>query len=67
MTPKYPLRYLKKDQEHLIPDNVRGFGPYGNLTGMRKNNGWEDAKPVKCGAYVYDVPTDLYWKASERP
>lgn len=63
---KYPMRYLStKDpfarQLHGLPN----FGPNGNLTGMRKLYGWDNAMPVKSGQYVYDCRTKphLYERA----
>lgn len=66
MAPRHPLRRLpatKANQQAL--DNLPNFGPNGNLTGMRLHFGWEDAMPVKCGAYVYDCTSrpEIYNRA----
>jgi hypothetical protein len=64
--PKYALRYLStKDPYARQLEGLPSFGPNGNLTGMRKNFGWENAMPVKSGQYVYDCSSKpfLYERA----
>ncbi len=58
---KYPLRYMTKAEgERYNLSQFGNFGPNGNLTGMRKFYGWDSARPVKCGAYVYNVDEYTY-------
>ena len=49
----------------ILALGVGNFGPNGNLTGMRQNFGWQDVRPVKIGAYVYNLDSrpDLYERA----
>jgi hypothetical protein len=49
MSAKHPMAQRLQDYA------VRSFGPNGNLTGMRRFMGWQNAKPVKIGRYVYDA------------
>lgn len=36
-------------------------GPYANITGMRKIWG-QNSNIVKCGTYIYNVPTEILEK-----
>lgn len=65
--PKYPLRYMRLDHPLAkMLGQFPNFGPYGNLTGMRLNFGWQHARPVKCGAYIANVDERTYRKATAR-
>lgn len=60
---KNPLKVISVGSPYakrVVGEAHRSFGPNGNLTGMRENFGWDRAYPVKIGAYVYDVPPELY-------
>ena len=63
MRVQYPLRRIRKrDGYPSAIYDLPNFGPNGDLTGMRLYFGWENAMPVRLGAYIYDCRSrpDIY-------
>lgn len=42
-------------------DGCPSAGPRANVTGMRRLYWGEDAFVVRCGAYIYMVPYELFY------
>jgi len=57
------VKYLKmKDTKRLGIglDRYPSFSASGSVTGMRKLYYGNDAYLVRCGAYIYKVPGEIY-------
>lgn len=55
------VKYMTKSEAaryHL--NNYPNFGPNGNVTGMKKLYYGKNALLVRSGAYVYNVPANIY-------
>lgn len=58
------VKYMCKDQaERVHLNDYPSFGPNGNVAGMKKKYYGKDALLVRCGAYVYHVPANIYAQA----
>lgn len=44
-------------------DDYPNFHKSGNVRGMKENVYGKDALLVRCGDYIYKVPTEVYYKA----
>lgn len=49
-----PVRFAKS------LENYPSAGPYPNITGMRNKYWGQDAYIIRCGAYVYKVPSHVF-------
>lgn len=57
-----------KEKAQALGINLSAYGnagPYPNITGMKEKYWGKDAFCVKCGAYVYNVPEEIYNKFAE--
>jgi hypothetical protein len=65
----YPVKYIsKRDYDKYNLGEFPNFSSSGNIAGMKQRYG-QDAKLVKCGAYIYNVSSepDIYDYASDYP
>lgn len=44
-------------------DEYPNFSATGSIAGMRKHFYGENALLVRCGGYIYNVPSEIYYQA----
>ncbi len=49
----------QKDLKHNLSE-YPNFASSGSITGMKKLVYGKDAKLIKCGSYIYNVPSEIY-------
>ena len=58
------VKYLNvKDGERLGIDKYPNFHRTGSIWGMKHRYYGKDALLVRCGSYIYNVPSEIYEQA----
>lgn len=58
------VRYLKvAEGKALNISQYPNFSATGSIKGMKENYYGKDAMLVRCGSYIYNVPSSVYYRA----
>lgn len=58
------VRRLKvKDGKILNIEKYPNFSATGSIKGMKDKFYGKDALLVRCGSYIYNVPSEIYYRA----